>query len=170
LAEAVTVHGRTREDYYSGKADWDIIKRVKESVDIPVIGNGDIFNPEDAVAMFDKTDCDGIMIARGAQGNPWLTKRTLDYLKQGDIPNEPDFNKRIDMALKHLRKAIDYYGADIAIPRMRKHLVWYIKGLPYSSNIKERINQLKDYCHIRDLFKEYQEQITDYVNNRDNYT
>ena len=162
--EAVTVHGRTRESYYKGKADWKIIKRVKETVDIPVIGNGDIFYPEDALKMFEYTDCDAVMIGRGVQGNPWLIKRTIEFIKEGSIPEEPDFDEKINLALKHLKKSIKYYGEDIAVPRMRKHLAWYIKGLPYSTNIRDKINHLNKYNEIKSLLTNYLNQLNDYQN------
>ena len=163
-AKAVTVHGRTREDYYSGEADWDIFKQVKETVDIPFIGNGDIFGPRDAAEMIENTGCDGVMIARGAQGNPWLLKRTIKYLESGELSSEPDSDQIINMALKHLRLAIDYYGEKVAVPRMRKHLAWYIKGLPYASNIREKVNKLNTYSEIENLCNKYQSQLEEYRN------
>ncbi|MFW5986526.1 MAG: tRNA dihydrouridine synthase DusB, partial [Halanaerobiales bacterium] len=143
--KAVTVHGRTREQFYSGKADREIICRVAGQVDIPVIGNGDIFKPGDAGKMLAETGCSGIMVARGVRGNPWLVRRTINYLKSDDISPEPDFNERLELAIEHLRLSVEHFGEEIAVSRMRKHLTWYIKGLPYASEKKEQINRLKSF-------------------------
>ena len=140
-AKLITVHGRTREDMYSGEADLDIIKKVKDSVRIPVIGNGDITSSEKAKRMFEVTDCDGIMIGRGAQGNPWIFKSILEYLEKGIVLPEPDINDKINMALKHLKLSKEYKGEYVAVREMRKHIAWYLKGVPGNSQLKETINR-----------------------------
>lgn len=158
-AEAVAVHGRTREDFYSGKADWSIIARVKENVKIPVIGNGDIFQPEDGAKMLKTTGCDAVMIGRGARGNPWLLKRTSHYLKTGELIPEPSSREKIKMALYHLQKARSYYPEKTAVRNMRKHLAWYIKGMPYATEMRNKINQLHSYQEVVKVLIEYQEII-----------
>lgn len=140
-AKLITVHGRTREDMYSGEADLDIIKKVKESVRIPVIGNGDITSGEKAKRMFEVTGCDGIMIGRGAQGNPWIFNSILEYLEKGIVLPEPDINDKINMALKHLKLSKEYKGEYVAVREMRKHIAWYLKGVPGNSQLKETINR-----------------------------
>jgi tRNA-dihydrouridine synthase B len=162
--KAVTVHGRTQEELYQGQADRDIIKEVKESVKIPVIGNGDITSPELAREMLKITDCDGIMIGRGALGNPWLLQQTSHFLQTGELLPEPEYEEKIDLLLKHLQMAVDYYTEEIAIPKMRKHLLWYIKGMPSSSKIKERINRFNNYQDIVDTMQEYRMLLTSGMN------
>ncbi|WP_317366813.1 tRNA dihydrouridine synthase DusB [uncultured Tyzzerella sp.] len=136
----LAIHGRTREQFYSGNADWDIIKKVKENVSIPIIGNGDITSPEKAKEILEYTGCDAIMIGREAQGNPWIFKRVVHYLKTGEIISNPSINEKIDVAIKHLHMLIQCKGEYIAIREMRKHLGWYIKGMPKSSEMRVIIN------------------------------
>lgn len=150
-AAAVTVHGRTREQYYSGKADWDIIRQVKEAVRIPVIGNGDIFTPQDALAMFEATGCDGLMIARGAKGNPWIFKRINHYLETGELLPEPGAEEIKEMLLRHASLQIAYKGEIMGIREMRKHAAWYTAGLPHSSALRNEVNQVESYKEYRDL-------------------
>ena len=150
-AKLITVHGRTREDMYSGEADLDIIKKVKESVNIPVIGNGDITSGEKAKRMFEVTGCDGIMIGRGAQGNPWIFKSILEYLENGTALPEPNINDKINMALKHLNLSKEYKGEYVAVREMRKHIAWYLKGVPGNSQLKETINREDDIEKVEKL-------------------
>lgn len=148
---AVAVHGRTREQYYSGKADWDIIRQVKEAVRIPVIGNGDIFTPQDALAMLKATGCDGLMIARGAKGNPWIFKRINHYLETGELLPEPGAEEIKEMLLRHASLQIAYKGEIMGIREMRKHTAWYTAGLPHSSALRNEVNQVESYKAYRDL-------------------
>ncbi|MFW6022534.1 MAG: tRNA dihydrouridine synthase DusB [Halanaerobiaceae bacterium] len=154
-AKAVAIHGRTREQLYSGKANWDIISRVKKAVSIPVIGNGDIFTPDDARNMINRTNCDSVMIARGCQGNPWLLKRTICYLQNNKLLPLPTNEEKIEMALYHIKLAVDYYGKNTAVPRMRKHIAWYIKGMPYSTEIKSQINHITEQHELEMVLKNY---------------
>ncbi|MGE5328166.1 MAG: tRNA dihydrouridine synthase DusB [Deltaproteobacteria bacterium] len=143
-ASGAAVHGRTREQFYSGKADWDIIQKVKKAVKIPVIGNGDIQTPEDAKMMIEKTGCDAVMIGRAAQGNPWIFKRTVHYLKTGEIIAEPSCKERIGILIRHFNDMLDYKGAYVGVREMRKHIGWYLKGIRNAARIREDINKLEE--------------------------
>ncbi|WP_257875627.1 tRNA dihydrouridine synthase DusB [Thermoanaerobacterium thermosaccharolyticum] len=149
--KAVAIHGRTREQFYSGHADWDIIKKVKDNLKIPVIGNGDVFSPEDAKRMIDETGCDAVMVGRGAEGNPWIFKRILHYLNTGEILPEPTVSEKIDMILKHLDMVIDYKGEHVGILEMRKHIAWYLKGIRGASKIKQMVFTMSNYKEVKDL-------------------
>lgn len=151
---AVTVHGRTREQYYSGKADWDIIRQVKESVSIPVIGNGDVMSGGDALRMQEATGCDGVMIGRGAQGNPWIFSELLEYDRTGVMPPRPDVSVIRDTMLRHARLQIEYKGGYIGIREMRKHVAWYTKGMRGSSRLRDEINRVESYEELESLLYE----------------
>lgn len=140
---AIAVHGRTREQYYSGKADWDVIKDVKKAVKIPVIGNGDIFSAEDAKAMKEYTGCDGLMVARGARGNPWIFREIKEYLENGNIIDKPTINDIREMIIRHAKMLVDYKGEYTGIREMRKHIAWYTAGLPHSAELRRMCNQIE---------------------------
>lgn len=154
-AAAVTVHGRTREQFYSGNADWNIIKQVKMAVDIPVIGNGDIQKPQDAKRMLEETGCDAVMIGRGAQGNPWIFKRTVEYLRTGQLLPEPTFEQRVEMIMEHLSMITEFKGEAVGVKEMRKHAAWYLKGMPGSTKVKTEIFKLTTSEEVRNILKEY---------------
>lgn len=154
-AAAITVHGRTRSQFYTGEADWDMIRRVKETVTIPVIGNGDVFTPEAAKSMLDATGCDVVMLARGVLGNPWLIGRTVEYLTTGIVPPEPGLEERLDLALKHLELAVVEKGERLGVVEMRKHLVWYLKGLPGAARLRAKIMELTEADAIKEILKSY---------------
>ncbi|MFI3174182.1 MAG: tRNA dihydrouridine synthase DusB [Bacillota bacterium] len=156
-AAAVAIHGRTREEYYSGVADWDYIKKVKEAVTIPVIGSGDLFTPEDVERMLHETNCDAVMIARGAQGNPWIFKRTLAYLETGILPPEPTAKERVDATLRHGEMLIAYKGEYIGIRELRKHMAWYMKGLPEVAKLRGKINTTESFSDMQTLLSAYLE-------------
>ena len=153
-AAAVAVHGRTREQYYAGHADWDIIRQVKEAVSIPVIGNGDIRTPEDAAAMAEQTGCDGYMIARGAEGNPWIFRQILHYFETGEHLARPDFSEVTEMLLRHAKMQIDCKGDYTGIREIRKHAAWYTAGYRNSSKLRGRINEVENYEQLEALFRE----------------
>lgn len=151
---AVAVHGRTREQYYSGEADWNIIRRVKEAVKIPVIGNGDVTSGERAISMMEQTGCDGVMIGRGAQGNPWIFRELLEYERTGQIPERPTKEQIRETMLRHARLQIAFKGDYLGIREMRKHVAWYTKGLEGSARLRDDINKVDSYEELEELLKE----------------
>lgn len=155
----ITVHARTRDMFYTGEADWTFIKKIKENVSIPVIGNGDIFEPEDGLRLIEETNCDDIAIGRGSMGNPWIFKRILNLL-EGGIDELPSYKEVIDLSVRHLNMSCELKGDRIAIPEMRKHLAWYLKGMPNSNEIKNRINVLNKKEDIVNILYNYLEKLS----------
>lgn len=152
-AAAVAVHGRTREQYYSGKADWNIIRQVKEAVKIPVIGNGDVTSPEAARQLMETTGCDGIMIGRGAQGNPWIFRQILHWMETGEEEPKPDLEEVKSMILRHARMLVEYKGAYTGIREMRKHVAWYTAGYPNSAKLRARVNEIESLEALEHLIQ-----------------
>ena len=152
--KAVAVHGRTREQYYSGKADWDIIRQVKEAVSIPVIGNGDVVSGESAIAIQKETGCDGVMIGRGAQGNPWIFSELLEYERTGKMPLRPSVEAIKKMMIRHAQLQMQYKGEYLGIREMRKHVSWYTSGLPNSAKLRDEINRVESYEELEQLLEE----------------
>lgn len=140
---AVAVHGRTREQYYSGQADWEIIARVKDAVKIPVIGNGDVVSGETALAMLKQTGCDGVMIGRAAQGNPWIFRDVVSFLENGTVPPAPTNREKREMILRHAQLQLEYKGEYTGVREMRKHLSWYTVGMPHSARFRQTINTME---------------------------
>lgn len=165
--KAVSIHGRTREQQYTGHADWSYIKQAKEAVSIPIIGNGDVATPEDARRMLEETGCDGVMIGRGALGNPWMLYRTAEYLKTGELIPEPDAAEKIRIAILHMDRLVALRGERVAVKEMRKHIAWYLKGLKGGARIKdivmeetkrdEMVHVLEDF--VGGLHKEQEEKV-----------
>lgn len=153
-AAAVAVHGRTREQFYSGKADWEIIRQVKEAVSIPVIGNGDVDSPEKAKALLEESGCDGVMIGRAARGNPWLFRRVSEYLETGKAPEKPSKKEVKEMMLRHARMQVEHKGDYTGIREMRKHISWYTTGLPGSAKLRGRINSVESLEEMEELLRE----------------
>jgi nifR3 family TIM-barrel protein len=158
-ASAITVHGRTREQFYSGKADWDIIKQIKSQVGIPVIGNGDIKKPEDAKKMLEYTGCDGVMIGRAAQGNPWIFKRTVHYLETGELLSEPTFDERAATIMQHAKMLIAYKGSYTGVREMRSHLTSYVKGIHGATDIRRALTTVETLQDIENLLEKCQRHL-----------
>lgn len=150
-AAAIAVHGRTREQFYAGKADWDIIRQVKEAVSIPVIGNGDLLTAEDVIKMGEQTACDGFMIARGAQGNPWIFKQILHYFETGEHLQKPSVSEVTKMILRHAKMMLEFKGEYIGIREIRKHAAWYTAGYPNSSRLRAKINEVENFEALEEL-------------------
>ena len=157
-ADAIAIHPRTRAQGYNGKADWNIIKEVKESVNIPVIGNGDIKTCFDAKRMLDETGCDAVMIGRGLLGNPWLVKDTINYLKDGTLPTEVSKDEKIDMIKKHYKYSIESKPEKIALLEMRMFIAWYLKGINGSNEVKKNIFKAKDFSEIENILDKFREE------------
>ncbi len=155
-AAAVAVHARTREQYYSGTADWEIIRAVKEAVSVPVIGSGDVFTPEDAKRMLKQTGCDAIMLARGTRGNPWLFRQIKEYLEKGILLPKPDFTEVKDMILRHAALSAEYKGEYTGIREMRKHVAWYTAGFPGSAKLRSRVNEIETMEDLCVMLEDYQ--------------
>lgn len=146
---AVAVHGRTRAQYYSGRADWEIIRQVKEAVKIPVIGNGDVDSPQAAKAMLESTGCDGVMIGRAAQGNPWIFRQTVRFLEDGSLLPGPDKAEKKEIVLRHADMQREVKGEYTAVREMRKHLAWYTSGMPHSARFRGMINSIETFAELR---------------------
>lgn len=150
-AAAIAVHGRTREQYYSGKADWEIIRKVKEAVKIPVIGNGDVWTPQDAIDMRKQTGCDGVMIGRGAQGNPWIFKQILHYEQTGELLEKPSPQEVTEMILRHAKMQMEFKGEYTGMREIRKHAAWYTAGYKNSAKPRGKINETETYEELKEL-------------------
>lgn len=150
-AAAIALHGRTREQYYSGKADWEIIRKVKEAVKIPVIGNGDVWTPQDAIDMRKQTGCDGVMIGRGAQGNPWIFKQILHYEQTGELLEKPSPQEVTEMILRHAKMQMEFKGEYIGMREIRKHAAWYTAGYKNSAKLRGKINETETYEELKEL-------------------
>ena len=156
-AAAVAVHGRTREQYYSGRADWDIIRQVKEAVSIPVIGNGDVDSPEKAEAMFRETGCDGVMIGRASRGNPWIFHQLNTYFESGKVEKKPELSEVKDMILRHASLLLEKKGAYTGMREMRKHVAWYTAGYPRSARLRQAINEIESLQGLKELLEQWRE-------------
>lgn len=150
-ASAITVHGRTRTQYYAGKADWDIIRQVKAAVKIPVIGNGDVTGPASAHRMMDETECDGVMIGRASRGNPWIFQNLLAYDREGTDQGKPDISRMCKMILRHAALQVEYKGEYTGIREMRKHVAWYTAGYPHSASVRRRVNEIESIQQLKEM-------------------
>jgi nifR3 family TIM-barrel protein len=156
---AISVHGRTREQLYTGTADWSFIKQAKEAVNIPVIGNGDVFAPEDAKRMLDETGCDAVMIGRAALGNPWMLYRTVEYLEKGVLLPEPSAEEKIRIAILHMDRLVALKGEKVAVKEMRKHMAWYLKGIKGSARLKDSVMEQVDRDEMARILTDFVAEI-----------
>lgn len=161
---ALTIHSRTRDMFYSGEADWDFIKKAKESTNIPIIGNGDIFEPIDALKMLKYTGCDAVAIGRGAMGNPWIFKR-VELLMEGKEDIEPTYEDRINMAIKHLNMVCNIKGEKVGVREMRKHIAWYLKGMKNSNIVKNKINIIGTKDKMIEILQNYLSELNTFETN-----
>ena len=156
-AAAVAVHGRTRQQYYQGHADWGVIARVKQVCSIPVIGNGDIMTPQDIIDMKEQTKCDGFMIGRGARGNPWIFNEIKHYMQYGEIPPRPSIHEVKQTILRHARLMVEFKGEYTGIHEMRKHVAWYSVGMYDSARLRNQVNGVESYSELEDLMDSWEE-------------
>lgn len=168
-AKAIAVHGRTRKQMYSGEADWNIIKQVKDSVSVPVIGNGDIRTPEDAKRMIDMTGCDAVMIGRALLGNPWLVKQTVDFLETGTYQKHISNEVKLNAVIEHMDRLVELKGEKNALLEMRSHASWYIKGMRGATFVKREISQIKHCTDLHDLMNKYNEYLENDIEDRTEY-
>lgn len=157
-AAAISLHGRTRVQMYEGKADWDIIRQVKEAVNIPVIGNGDVTSPELAEKMLKETGVDAVMIGREALGNPWMIYRTVHYLETGELIDEPQIDEKIEIALLHLNRLVDLKGEKVGVMEMRKHASWYLKGVRGNGKARKALNQAETLAEMTEILTEFRDE------------
>lgn len=157
-AAAIAVHGRTRDQFYSGDADWDIIAQIKKNLSIPVIGNGDIFTPEDAASMFERTGCDAVMIGRGARGNPWIFSKVLEFINRGTYDRAPNLSQVLDMIRKHADLMIAHKGEKLAVKEMRKHVGWYLKGFRNACHVRQEVNKAQTREQLFYVLRTYQRE------------
>ncbi|EGQ0318648.1 tRNA dihydrouridine synthase DusB [Staphylococcus pseudintermedius] len=157
-AAAISLHGRTRVQMYEGKADWDIIRQVKEAVNIPVIGNGDVTSPELAEKMLKETGVDAVMIGREALGNPWMIYRTVHYLETGELIDEPQIDEKIEIALLHLNRLVDLKGEKVGVMEMRKHASWYLKGVRGNGKARKALNQAETLAKMTEILTEFRDE------------